>query len=162
MKIELNMTGDLKKSLDALEAGMKEHVVRSAANAGAVLLYEEARLRAPVYAGDPRKGIKPGQLRNAIYHAYSESKSSDVVKTYEITWNKKKAPHGYLVEYGHWIVVSTRLGSGVAGPPQRVGRVPAIPFIRGSFDRAQDAIKAMRDRAAERTAEVLAGKVGSE
>ena len=153
MKVDMQLSGNLRESLEKLEAGMKEHVVRSAAHAGAKLFYEEARLRAPVYDGKAKKGIKPGQLRDSIYRVFSEGKSSDTTKIYEVSWNARKAPHGHLIEYGHWLV----RGNGKLGPAQRIGRVPAIPFIRGSFDRAQDAINAMRDRATERTAEVLAG-----
>jgi len=153
MNVTIGLVSDMSESLAKLEADMKEHVVRSAAHAGALLFYDEARRRAPVYGGAPRKGIKPGQLRDAIYRAFAEKKSSDVVKMYEVSWNTRKAPHGHLIEYGHWIVQK------VNGIPQRTGRVPAIPFIRGSFDRAQDAIRAMRERAVERTAEVLSGTV---
>lgn len=155
MKLDMHFEGDLQASLDRLEAGMKEHVVRSAARAGALVFYEEARLRAPVYAGSPRKGVKPGQLRDAIYHAFADDKSGEAVKIYRISWNPKKAPHAHLIEYGHWIVQR------VNGQKVRKGRVPAIPFIRGSFDRANDAMRAMQERAAERTAELLAGGVMS-
>ncbi|KWW37898.1 phage tail tape measure protein [Cupriavidus metallidurans] len=104
MEVHLSLSGDLQAALDRLEAGMKERVLRPAAHAGALVFYEEARRLAPVYDGPEKKGVKPGQLRNAIYRVFSESKSGETQKIYEVSWNAKKAPHGHLIERGHWRV----------------------------------------------------------
>lgn len=150
----IELSGDLVAALQQLDEDVQKQVVRPVAYAGAKVLYDEVRMRVPVYRGPARRGIHPGQLRDAIYHVFSESKSSDLEKVYEISWNAAKAPHGHLIENGHWIVRG-KVGRGNSGPPRRVGWAPAIPFVRGSFDRAQDAIAAMQRRAAEKIQEVL-------
>ncbi|WP_416046680.1 HK97 gp10 family phage protein [Cupriavidus basilensis] len=150
----IELQGNLLEGLREIEEGVRDHVVRSVAYAGAKVLYDEVRRQAPVYTGKERKGIKPGQLRDAIYHVFSESLSTDMRAMYEISWNASKAPHGHLIEYGHWIVRG-KVGKGNAGPPRRVGWAPAIPFVRRSFDRAQAAVSAMEARAVEKMQEVL-------
>ncbi|WP_020201870.1 HK97 gp10 family phage protein [Cupriavidus sp. WS] len=155
----MNLEGDLVAALQQLDEDVQKHVVRPVAYAGAKVLYEEARIRAPVYQGGAftRKNgveVKPGQLRDAIYHVFSEDQSSDLHKIYEISWNASKAPHGHLLENGHWLVRG-KLGRGNTGPPRRIKWVPAVPFIRGSFDRAPAAVEAMQQRAIEKMQEVL-------
>lgn len=160
MDVSLNLTGDLSEALARLESGMKEHVIRSAAHAGATVLYEEARRLAPVYDGPERKGIKPGQLRNAIYHVFSDAKSGESQKIYEISWNAKKAPHGHLIERGHWRINKVvRINGNWVATTERLPApvwVPAVGFIRRAYDQRNAAVNAMQTRAAERTAEVLA------
>lgn len=165
MNVTMNLAGDLSQSLEQLADGMREHVVRSAARAGALVFYDEAKRQAPVHDGAPREGVHPGQLRNAIYHAFADAKSGELVKVYEVSWNAAKAPHGHLIENGHWRV--NKLVQGSDGrwiaARERLERpvwVPPVAFIRRSFDRANAAVEAMQRRAAERTAEVLAGRVG--
>ncbi|MDF3837150.1 HK97 gp10 family phage protein [Cupriavidus basilensis] len=164
MKVEMSFSGDLLEGLRQLESDMKEHVVRPAARAGALVFYEEARRLVPVYSGTARTGIKPGQLRDAIYHVFSEDKSSELVKVYEISWNARKAPHGYLIEYGHWRVNKLiQVNGRWMATSERLEKpvwVPGAAFIRRSYDQAQIAVAAMQKRAAERTAEVLAGHNG--
>lgn len=160
MDFTMQLNGDLSAALDRLKTGMKEHVARSAAHAGALVLYEEAKRLAPVYDGPERKGIKPGQLRNAIYHVFSGDKSGDTRKIYEISWNAKKAPHGHLIERGHWRVNKLiRVNGRWVATKERLPApvwVPAVGFIRRADDQRAAAMKAMERRAAERTAEVLA------
>lgn len=154
----MNLIGDLAGALEQLDEDVQQRVVRPVAYAGARVFYNEVLRRVPVYEGKPRKGIHPGQLREAIYHVFSESLSSDLEKIYEISWNAAKAPHGHLIENGHWIVRG-KVGRGNEGPPRRVGWVPAIPFVRGSFDLAPEAVKAMQARAVEKVQEVLSRRV---
>jgi HK97 gp10 family phage protein len=54
---------------------------------------------------------------------------------YRVSWNKKKAPHGHLIEFG-------------------TSRTPAYPFIRPAFDHIGRAIKAGQERMSERLGEV--------
>lgn len=160
MEVHLSLSGDLQAALDRLEAGMKERVLRPAAHAGALVFYEEARRLAPVYDGPEKQGVKPGQLRNAIYRVFSESKSGETQKVYEVSWNAKKAPHGHLIERGHWRVNNViRVNNRWVATTERLPApvwVPAVGFIRRSYDQRDAALKAMQERAAERTAEVLA------
>lgn len=164
MKLNMSLSGDLLGPLRQLGADMQEHVVRSTARAGALVFYEEARRLAPVYDGMARKGVKPGQLRDAIYHVFSTDKSGEAVKVYEVSWNAKKAPHGHLIEYGHWRVNKlVQVNGKWMATKERLEApvwVPGVKFMARAYDRASAANAAMLKRAAERTAEVLAGNAG--
>ncbi|WP_275760835.1 HK97 gp10 family phage protein [Ralstonia pseudosolanacearum] len=144
---ELN--GDLLGGLDQLADDIEEHVVRSVAHAGALVFYEEARTLAPVYRGTEKKGVRPGQLREAIYRAFADQQSTAGQAVYRISWNAKKAPHGHLIENGHWLVRK------VNGKKERLRWVPPHSFIRRAFDRAPAALEAMRERAVQKMAEAL-------
>lgn len=42
----------------------------------------------------------PGTLKRAIYQVYSKDNSTQGVRAeYHVSWNKKRAPHGHLIEY---------------------------------------------------------------
>ena len=78
-----------------------------------------------------RKGgriIPPGALKRSIYQAYSADHSSAAVATYHVSWNARKAPHGHLIENGHWTKTVGKHG------PLKPHWVPARPFIRSSYD----------------------------
>lgn len=120
MKIETRLTGNL--DLARFEKQVQEKVLFSGVAAMAQVLYDEARTRVPV---------KTGLLQSHIYRAYSPERSSDTSKTYRISWNRRLAPHGHLIEFG-------------------TSRMAARPFIRPAFDRVEDAIKAGQRRMAER------------
>lgn len=94
MKITFDK-GALDVALSAMEADVSA-AVRPAAQAGAQVVYEAVQRNVAAI------GTKTGNLRRAIYQAFSADNSEDGIKaTYHISWNKRKAPHGYLVEYGH-------------------------------------------------------------
>ncbi|MDH0740219.1 HK97 gp10 family phage protein [Achromobacter spanius] len=137
MKIESSMRGDMIGDLVRLADAIETRVIRPAAHAGALVFYERARDLAPVYDGPPIKGVKPGQLREAIYRVFSEGLSNDALKVYQISWNHTKAPHGYWMEYG-----SSRHG------PK--------PFIRPAFDFYERALQAAAARAKVLTDEIIA------
>ncbi|AKZ26332.1 HK97 gp10 family phage protein [Ralstonia nicotianae] len=146
----LKMTGDLLEAIDGLEADVVEgYVVRPVAHAGALVFYEEARALAPVYSGPAQKRVRPGQLKNAIYRVFNRDKPDSGRASYSISWNAVAAPHGHLIENGHWLVKKRK------GRKRRIRWVPAQSFIRRAFDRAPDAVEAMQRRARERVAEVL-------
>lgn len=128
LNIESKLTGNLEADLDRFGAAIAEKVLLSGVAAMAKVMYDEARLNAA-------KHIKSGLLYSAIYRVYAKDKSSDTRKTYEISWNKKTAPHGHLIEFGH-------------------SKAPAYPFIRPAFDRVNDAIEAGKARMAERMTEI--------
>jgi HK97 gp10 family phage protein len=126
--------------LDALAIGMTAQV-RPAAQAGAQVLYEEVLLRVPV-SKKPHylKGgriVPPGALKSAIYQAFSKDNSAQLLATYHISWNAKKAPHGHLVENG-------------------TSRAAATPFLRPAYDaKAGAALEAARDRVVTGGREVI-------
>ncbi len=133
ISVDLNRVQQLVDSL----VTVTESSARPAAQAGAQILYDEARRRAPVYRGgrhyrQVRGGrgywVTPGQLRNAIYQVFSVDNSGGGRATYHISWNHSKAPHGHWMEYGN-------------------ARHPARPFIRPAFDsKAQQATAAVENR----------------
>ena len=115
-----------------LEAAMA--AVRPAAQAGANTLYFEALLRCPVSAEEhvfygkdsKRTGVtwtfQPGNLRNAIYQAFSKDQSIEAPDgyqkaTYHVSWNHQDAPYGFMVEFG-------------------TSRASAHPFLRPAYDSA--------------------------
>lgn len=112
--------------------------VRPAAQAGAEFVYQEARTRCPVSAEahifhgssyrktGTRYLFYPGDLRKAIYQVYSKDKSGPATAVYHVSWNSKKAPYGYMVEYG-------------------TSRAAAHPFMRPAIIAAEPrALEAMR------------------
>lgn len=121
--------------LDALSAKIKafgQQVQQEVALEGvasmAKVVYDEARLNA-------ERNKKSGLLQSAIYRAYSPEKSGDNLKTYRISWNKRKAPHGHLIEFG-------------------TAKSPAYPFLRPSLSKVPAAIEAGKARMAAKLAEL--------
>jgi hypothetical protein len=117
--------------------------VRPAAQAAAQALYDEARIRVPV--GDVRVGkggkvYTGGTLQTAIYQAFSADNSTATRAVYHVSWNASKAPHGHLVEFGHWQpyrVVRYTNGRFVTLKGEKLDSprwTPAHSFIRASHD----------------------------
>jgi HK97 gp10 family phage protein len=52
----------------------------------------------------------PGNLQAAVYQAFAKERSTRKEQVYNVSWNRKKAPYGHMVEYG-------------------TSRAPAHPFI---------------------------------
>lgn len=109
----------LQAKLTALQEKLQE-TVRPAAQAGAQVLYDEVKLRAPTSTkAHSTKGKKqtyqPGNLKSAIYQVYSKSNSNEIKATYQVSYNQKKAFYGRFVEFG-------------------TVKSPARPFIRPSYD----------------------------
>lgn len=95
--------------------------------------------------------VKDGVLRNAIYLAYRDAYSDDTKVTYSISWNASKAPHGHLIEFGHWQpFVTTLLKDGTwvtthvrLKEPVWVAAHPFLrPALTGSAVEAHDAMLA--------------------
>ncbi len=112
---------------------------RPAAQAGAQVIYDEARRLAPVskYAHmfHGTHGVygpySPGSLRDAIYQVFSKDNSSESKATYHISWNAKKAPYAWMVELG-------------------TSRAPAHPFLRPAYlAKSEEAAAAMKAKFVE-------------
>lgn len=84
--------GDL--GMDQLSDGA-EAAARPSAQAGAQVFYDQVK------ANVRGIGRKTGNLDLSIYQVYSRDNSSKARAEYHISWNRKKAPHGHLVEFGH-------------------------------------------------------------
>lgn len=80
--------------MNALADGA-EAAVRPAAQVGAQVFYDQVKTNVRGL------GRKTGNLDGSIYQVYSRDNSNQARAEYNISWNRKKAPHGHLVEFGH-------------------------------------------------------------
>jgi hypothetical protein len=109
LKINMNVA-KFKEELTAT-VDQLQRATRPAAQAGSQLIYDRAR--SPGYAPVSEKAhyfhiegrkygpFQPGNLRDSIYQVFSRDKSFRDVSTYEVSWNKTKAPYGFAYEYGN-------------------------------------------------------------
>ena len=106
MRINMNVA-QFKEQLQATTDELQK-ATRPAAQAGAQIIYDAARLNAPV-SKKPHKfygthkvygPYSPGNLRDSIYQVFSKTNSYKDVSTYHISWNADKAPYGAMVEFG--------------------------------------------------------------
>lgn len=147
--------------LDRLLGPARVSLARSMAVAGGEVLRDEAKTRI-----NPHNGV----LANAIYLAFRDKHSTEREVQYAVTWNKSKAPHGHLIEFGHWqiyAVVRKPDGTFVTDKRRKLSTpkwVPAYPFLRPAYEAAsQRARAAMVERGRERLPQLLAAQgVGHE
>jgi HK97 gp10 family phage protein len=119
MAIRMNVAQfkeQLRATVDDLHAA-----TRPAAQAGAQIIYDAAKVNASTLRSDrehyfygtatkalpPGKKkaaaygpFQPGSLYNSIYQVFAKSKSFKDVSTYHISFNREKAPYGFMVELG--------------------------------------------------------------
>ena len=106
MGVRMNVAAfkeQLRAEVDKLHAA-----TRPAAQAGAEIIYQRARLEAPVSAdshyfyirGKKYGPYAPGNLRDSIYQVYSRDNSFKDIATYHISFNKSEAPYGFIVHNG--------------------------------------------------------------
>lgn len=150
---------DLEARLATLEGELLEKALRSSARAGALVLYDEIKLRADAFK-EPS-----GKIYSAIYHWFDIKRSTPTRKTYMVGVNKRKAPHWHNVEYGHWRinVVYRDEASGKLIPTRmRLPApkwVPAHSYLRSAWEaRKGDALRAMAERARARIGELEMGE----
>lgn len=132
---------------------LRESLARSMAVAGGKVFRDEAKARAPVDSG---------QLRSSIYLAHRERESTPDRAMYRVSWNARLAPHGHLLEFGHWQTHAMYQGADgqwkVGAPLPAPKWVSAHPFLRPAFDGARGrAQKAMIERGRQRLPELLRG-----
>jgi len=161
---QVDMRGVLA-GLDLLAGPIANHLARSMAVAGGQVLRDEAKLLVPV--GTEEGGsIYPGALRDAIYLAYKDSGSTGKNIRYSVSWNAKKAPHGHLVEFGHWQIYKVAKIPGGYGGGYYTTKIkldapkwtPAYPFLRPALDSAGPRARAaMLERGSQRLPELLQG-----
>ena len=149
-------TSGWSAGLDRLLGPARISLARSMAVAGGEILRDEAKARVNTHNG---------VLGAAIYLAFRERYSTDREIQYAVTWNKRKAPHGHLVEFGHWqiyAVVRKPDGSYVTDKRRKLATpkwVPAYPFLRPAYEAASARARtAMIQRGRERLPELLAGQ----
>lgn len=104
--------GSIDSMLDQL-GDAAEEAARPAAQAMAQVYYEAARNFAPVsekahyfYGTSFKKtGVRygpfrPGNLRDSIYQVFSKDNSGKGFAQYHVSFNYKKAPYAFMVEFG--------------------------------------------------------------
>lgn len=153
-------TSGWSAGLDRLLGPARVSLARSMAVAGGEVLRDEAKARVTTH-----KGV----LANAIYLAFREAYSTDKEVQYAVTWNKSKAPHGHLVEFGHWqiyAVIRKPDGSYITDKRRKLATpkwVPAHPFLRPAYEAAATrAQAAMVKRGRERLPQLLAAQGGND
>jgi hypothetical protein len=159
------MTFDTKQvqaGLERLTGELATSLARSMAVAGGQVLRDEAKARAPVGTSEGGS-ITPGLLQSSIYLAYSD-RSTDNRILYSISWNSRKAPHGHLLEFGHWMTHVSFKGpdgewhSDPSKPLRNPRWIAARPFLRPANDAAgARAVNAMLERGRVRLPELLSG-----
>jgi HK97 gp10 family phage protein len=115
-RIDTKALAGISVAIREMAETFKSEVAIEGAAAMAKVFYDEARLNAESHR-------KSGLLYSAIYRAYSPERSAEHVQVYRISWNKKKAPHGHLIEFG-------------------TSKAPAYPFLRPAAARTAEAIEA--------------------
>lgn len=141
LKARARLRGNLDKDLKSFEEFVQSQVTFSGVASMAKVIYESARSYAPRseaahYFYGRKKGVRygpyePGTLHDAIYRVYAPERSGDTKRVYRIAWNHKKAPYGFMVEYG-------------------TPKAPAHPFLTPAFSAMPDAIAAGKARMRER------------
>ena len=145
---------EVLKGLGVL-AEAKESIARTMGVAMGVEVRDEAKFRAPILqpGNEGTDGQRPGVLRDAIYLAYDDRRGilNNNAYRYVVSWNAKKAPHGHLAEFGHWMPyqwAKTEDGLYYTPIPNNTGRgtqkgipiegggfwVSAQPFLGPAFD----------------------------
>lgn len=104
-------TRKLEASLDRFKI-TAESAIRPAAQAGAQIYYDAVRATVPVskqahfFYGTSSKatGVRyfyeSGSLKNAVYQVYSKSSSGPSKAVYQVAWNHRKVPYGFMVAGG--------------------------------------------------------------
>ena len=139
---DIKFSNTIAAGLRSFAADVRQQALRPAAYAAAKVLYDEMLVRVPVYEGPvpvSKNGIakiKPGQLRDSIYHYFVEDRSDPGRVIYAIGPNKRKAPHWHLLEYG-------------------TVKMAAQPYIRPTYDaKIEQAMTAAGFRLAEKIQEL--------
>jgi hypothetical protein len=144
--------------------GMAERIqsaIRPAAQAGAQVLYEEARARvnvsdeAHIFVGTSKKPytFQAGSLKNAIYQVFSKDNSTAERAVYHVAWNHdnkspNSVPYGFMVEFGYLMTRKRYKGKNGKWYTSKEKldtprRVPARPFLGPANDaRGQYAVEA--------------------
>lgn len=146
-------SSDLLRGLHNLSARLSDEVAMAGVAGMAKVIYDEAHVRVPVSKSSRTvkgKTYNPGALKAALYRAYSREKGSPISKAYVVSWNGRKAPHGHLVEFGHWQTMAW--GKVLKNPKW----VPAHPFLRPATAAMPQAFDAARRRMTEQLTKVLA------
>lgn len=141
---------ELQVALKELPQRIAKNVLRGAVGAGAAVIRNEARARAPVSTGDVRAGHPPpGTLKRAIYQKQIRELSSAVKQTFYVGVRKGKqyrnqGKKGNLSQdayYAKFVEFGT-------------AKMAARPFMRPAFEAKKgEAVQAIKDYLATRIPE---------
>ena len=138
-------TTGLMQWLNELEAEAQA-AVRPAAQAGAQVLYDEVKRNVA------RLKRKTGNLERAIYQAFGPDNSAEGRVTYHVSWNRRKAPHGHLVEFGHlqryevsFDPNTKRFTTHKDRPLPAPKQIAAKPFVRPAMAKFPQALEAAKE-----------------
>lgn len=110
----MSINFDIRQFSEAIDQKKKQfqEATRPAAQAGAQVIYDQARLNVPV----SKKGhffygtsfkingkkyyFESGSLKKSIFQRYQKEKSSPNIAIYNITYDTDIAPYGHMVELG--------------------------------------------------------------
>lgn len=85
----------------AMRGPVKESLMRRMLVEAGTLLRDAAKGNARMAAN--KEGVETrGLLAASIYLVFEKEDSTDSFFRYKISWNAKIAPHGHLLEFGHW------------------------------------------------------------
>lgn len=147
---------ELKQAMLDLPAKIEANILRGALRAGAQVIAEEARRRAPYDTGAVKESVRVSARRRGadIYVTVKAGGRSRVKKSGKLDAG---AYWAHWVEYGtapHWIKPRDRKSLLIAGLMREAVKHPgarAKPFMRPAFDSAHlAAVSAVRDYIAAR------------
>lgn len=110
LTLDINLDG-INAEIDAIKA-KAEAAIRPAAQAGAQVYYQAVLAATPVSkAGHwfhgtsfKRTGQKywfeSGSLKKAVYQVFSKDNSNKTHAEYQVAWNHRKVPYGFMVAFG--------------------------------------------------------------
>lgn len=147
-KVDLSGMG-----LNKLGGPLRQSLASSMLVAGGKVVRDEARVRVPV---------ETGRLQQSIYLARDDKTSRDSTIVYNVSWNSRTAPHGHLIEFGHWrvnkVVPTGELGRWKATTERLPAPVwtPAHPFLRPAYEATKGRLlQVMVARGRERLPELI-------
>jgi HK97 gp10 family phage protein len=151
--MELAITGlpEVLRKLRAMPDALQQNCIRGAVSAAAVVIRDEATLRAPEYSGAVGRNHPPaGTLKRAIFRARLTSECTRNVEKWLVSVRRGKGARNLKAGnldayYATWVEYGT----------QKMG---ARPFMRPAFETKKlEAVEVMRDYIAERLPATVKG-----
>jgi hypothetical protein len=140
------------KAFNALGGVIRESLARRMLVEGGVMLRDAAASNARVAANKEGNETR-GLLASAMRLVRTPEEENEHIFAYKVSWNSKIAPHGHLIEFGHWMTHKVYKASNgewytLKDQPLDAPRwVAARPFLRPTWDSyAHVAIRVMIQR----------------
>lgn len=144
--------------LAKLQGPARESLARRMCVSGGVIMRDEAKqyaLRPTTHVYNPtsRGSHEAGILSDSIYLAFRDKVSTELVFTYSVTWNDKKAFWGKFREFGYRIIYPFYVDAAgmyhtyhgeSSKTPEKLAHpffVKPTPFLRPAFDASQVRVK---------------------